>query len=59
MISYCCICGKELKGYGHNAKPVQSGYCCDECNIKFVIPARLRDAKVSEEKLSYDNKRRS
>jgi len=37
----CSICGKEIYGYGNNAEPVKSGYCCDECNQKIVIPKRL------------------
>ena len=37
----CCICGEEYEGYGNNAEPYKKGYCCDACNIKFVIPARL------------------
>lgn len=38
----CCICGEELDGYGNNPEPYkQGGKCCDACNIKFVIPARL------------------
>ena len=40
----CCICGDEFVGYGNNPEPVKSfddGVCCDACNIKFVIPARL------------------
>ena len=28
----CCICGKIIKGYGHNARPLFEGKCCDECN---------------------------
>ena len=37
----CCICGKRFKGYGNNPDPVkEEGRCCDECNIKVVIPAR-------------------
>lgn len=39
--SKCCICGKEIKGYGNNAAPIKSGVCCDECNSEKVIPARL------------------
>lgn len=40
----CCICGEELDGYGNNPEPYkQSGKCCDACNIKFVIPARLEE----------------
>lgn len=26
---------------GHNAEPVNSGRCCDHCNLNFVIPQRL------------------
>ena len=38
----CCICGEESEGYGNNPGPVRSsGECCDACNRKFVIPARL------------------
>ena len=39
---YCCICGKEIKGYGNNPWPVKDkGLCCDECNLEVVIPTRL------------------
>lgn len=38
----CCICGEDFEGYGNNPAPVkESGKCCDACNRKFVIPARL------------------
>ena len=38
----CCICGEDFEGYGNNPSPVkESGKCCDACNRKFVIPARL------------------
>lgn len=39
----CCICGKECLGFGNNPRPVKTeGRCCDECNITFVIPARIQ-----------------
>jgi hypothetical protein len=41
---FCCICGEPIEGYGNNPEPYVSaddGRCCDSCNIKFVIPARL------------------
>lgn len=39
----CCICGEPIEGYGNNPYPVkEEGRCCDACNIKFVIPARLQ-----------------
>lgn len=37
----CCICGRLYDGKGNNAKPYKVGYCCDVCNMKIVIPARL------------------
>lgn len=40
----CCICGKEIKGYGNNPRPVKKeGLCCDECNLEVVIPARIEN----------------
>jgi len=48
----CCICGKEIKGFGNNPwgalnkkgeeikwKPEEE--CCDECNGKYVVPGRI------------------
>lgn len=35
----CAICGKEIKGVGHNPSPFRGTRCCDECN-KYVIIAR-------------------
>lgn len=40
----CCICGEPLEGYGNNPEPyvdAENGQCCDGCNLKFVMPARL------------------
>lgn len=38
----CCICGKEIEGYGNNPFPIRNeGECCDECNYKYVLTARL------------------
>lgn len=48
----CCLCGKELKDFGHNPWPLNKNVddrCCDECNSEKVIPARianLRQPKV-------------
>ena len=39
----CSICSKEIVGYGNNAQPVNDGTCCDECNMKVVVPERLKD----------------
>ena len=37
----CCICGKEIEGYGNSALPLVEGVCCDACNHHVVIPARI------------------
>ena len=44
----CDICGKPYIGYGNNAKPYMDGICCDECNMKFVIPARFEKWKQGD-----------
>lgn len=36
----CCICGKDINGYGNNPMPIGGASCCDECNSKVVIPYR-------------------
>lgn len=36
----CCICGKEIKGYGNNPAPIGGGPCCNQCNTRVVIPYR-------------------
>ena len=42
----CCFCGRPFYGYGNNAEPViKNGVCCDECNMKKVIPARIKQLK--------------
>lgn len=42
MEKLCCICGKVMNEYGNNPYPVkEKGCCCDECNMKVVIPARV------------------
>lgn len=50
----CSICGNIIPPnswgscYGNNAQPINDGRCCDECNILFVIPARLENARNSK-----------
>lgn len=39
----CCICGRTYMGHGNNPSPVKNtGRCCDDCNIVFVIPHRIK-----------------
>ena len=40
----CVLCKKEFLGYGHNARPVKNGLCCDACNI-LVIARRMLDVR--------------
>lgn len=43
----CCVCGKDIKGYGNNPWPLdkrEGARCCDECNSK-VIAARLAESR--------------
>ena len=40
----CSICEKDVKEYGNNPQPIilqQGKQCCDACNNKYVIPARM------------------
>ena len=37
----CCLCGKIIQGYGHNAEPLSKGVCCDECNVQVIIERRM------------------
>ena len=45
-VKRCCICGKFYRGYGNNPEPIKkNGTCCDTCNTKYVIPARVKELK--------------
>ena len=35
--------------YGHNARPVADGRCCDFCNYAVVIPARIQALRKARE----------
>ena len=38
----CVICGEEIETWGNNPRPIKDyGVCCDECNMRFVVPARI------------------
>lgn len=52
----CCICGAYIQGYGNNPDGAvcknmldeiielhfgNNDRCCDDCNIKFVVPGRI------------------
>lgn len=53
-IRVCCFCGKPYEGYGNStwgcwspeeerAGAGEKQRCCDRCNIKVVIPARIKN----------------
>tara|TARA_R100000353_G_scaffold79411_1_gene59830 strand:- start:249 stop:455 length:207 start_codon:yes stop_codon:yes gene_type:complete len=55
----CCICKGEIeKQYteegemywdqGNNAQPIDDGRCCNDCNRKVVIPARMAEIKLAQ-----------
>jgi hypothetical protein len=47
----CVICGEKFEDYGNNPSPVSEiGRCCNACNLKFVIPARLEAGRQTYEK---------
>ena len=48
----CCICGKEISGYGNNPYPLdkrEGVRCCDGCNNK-VIVARVYQSMSKKER---------
>ena len=41
----CPLCGRTFAGTGNSPEPLArlaDGPCCDECNYRVVIPARVR-----------------
>jgi hypothetical protein len=48
----CVICGGPLGKYGNNAQPVAGGRCCDDCNVRKVIPARIKS--IAHDKIDED-----
>lgn len=52
----CCICGKKGNDYGNNSKPYKDeGRCCNECNLEYVIPARLKAFEEQNKELVMNN----
>lgn len=45
MNEYVCVtCGGRFRGWGNNPDPIvdtTTRRCCDACNSRYVIPARL------------------
>jgi hypothetical protein len=39
----CCLCGEWFKGNGNNPRPLKYiGEACENCNFRYVIPARIK-----------------
>ena len=45
----CVICSDIIENFGHNPDPINAGKgkCCDKCNIRYVIPARIYSIEES------------
>ena len=53
-VGFCCLCTTPmLLMFGHNAQPLFSGVCCDDCNQKLVVFYRfkLMGADFKEERV--------
>ena len=45
----CSICDDVIEGeFGNNAEPINSGRCCDTCNLMYVVPTRIKQQFESE-----------
>lgn len=40
-IKKCCICGKDFNEWGNNPWPFIGETCCNVCDLRYVIPARI------------------
>ena len=49
-LNLCSICFVSYSGFGNNAEPVNRGRCCDTCNGRFVIPARINLMNSEDQK---------
>lgn len=51
-LSTCALCGRKFIGLGNNPCPIIDGskgqVCCDECNVRKVIPERMRRLAYKE-----------
>lgn len=56
----CCFCGQVFYGYGNNPYPASENpedRCCNDCNSKVVIPARINQMmkEKSEDERKTEN----
>jgi hypothetical protein len=53
----CCICEAKFTEWGNNPAPFGNGdgakVCCNDCNDRFVIPARLIDRRLNVDEKAF------
>jgi hypothetical protein len=50
----CSICFQAFEEYGHSAKPVNDGRCCNRCQSYVVIPVRIRTMREQKQQNEPD-----
>jgi len=51
-VKTCSICEKNFTGWDNNARPINDGRCCNECNEKHVIPARIEQRYYAKDPIA-------
>jgi len=54
----CCICGGTFTGFGNNPWPLvndEESRCCDDCNFKYVVMARLVNSQEGKQVINEKN----
>lgn len=44
----CSICHQHFTEWGADAQPVAKGRCCEKCNARVVIPARVKAKRAKQ-----------
>lgn len=50
----CVFFGEKIAGHGNNAEPVKTGCCCDNCNLKVVVPERFKQLYATRKEQAYE-----
>ena len=53
----CVSCNEVMEGDGNSIRPLrdEEGRCCDECNLKIVIPYRMIMVLSAKRMDSFDS----
>jgi len=52
---YCCFCQEDAGEYGNDPSPLlESGRCCDRCNLTVVLKARIERSVQNEEEYTCE-----